>query len=145
MAAYSYIEGNPVPDQERQETRPVLLYHYAGNTLPRGSPAAAGVNIANRSLVELSADDSGLKACTPRGDPWVRPTPPRTRVPIDTVVFQYVPAPHNKFQILLEKNMGACDEAALAVTFRKVFVTFSDVFVTYKTPCKAFYISQKSH
>ena len=58
VAAYSYIEGNPVPDQERQETRPVLLYHYAGNTLPRGSPAAAGVHIANRSLVELS-DDSG--------------------------------------------------------------------------------------
>ena len=49
------------------------------------------------------------------------------------------------FQILLEKNMGACDEAALPVTFRKVFVTFSDVFVTYKTPCKAFYIAQKSH
>ena len=55
MAAYSYIEGNPVPDQERQETRPVLLYHYAGNTLPRGSPAAAGVNIANRSLVECAS------------------------------------------------------------------------------------------
>ena len=121
VAAYSYIEGNPVPDQERQETRPVLLYHYAGNTLPRGSPAAAGVNIANRSLVELSADDSGLKACTPRGDPWVRPTPPRTRVPIDTVVFQYVPAPHNNFQILLEKNMGAlvtiCGSLRHFVTF----------------------------
>ena len=55
VAAYSYIEGNPVPDQERQETRPVLIYHYAGNTLPRGSPAAAGVNIANRSLVECAS------------------------------------------------------------------------------------------
>ena len=94
--------------------------------------------------MELS-DDSGLKACTPRGDPLVRPTPPRTRVPIDTVVFQYVPAPHNKFRILLEKNMGACDEAALAVTFGNVFVAFSDVFVTYKPPYRAFYMSQKRH
>ena len=40
VAAYSYIEGNPVPDQERQETRRVLLplrREYAAARLARSS------------------------------------------------------------------------------------------------------------
>ena len=41
--------------------------------------------------------------------------------------------------------MDACDAAALAATFSDVCVTFNEVFVTYKTPCEAFYMSQKRH